>query len=126
MNQSSLKRVVIVDDSAFMRNNLKKILLKLGYDVVAEGQDGFAAIQLYKKLFPNVITLDITMPNCTGIEALIEIKKFNNNAKVIMCSAMGQKYYLEEAFNCGASDFIVKPFSERLVREVFEKVLQRK
>jgi len=119
------KRILIADDSAFMRNNLKMILKQLGYVIAGEAEDGFKAIELYKKLNPDIVTLDITMPNCSGIEALKEIKKSDKNARVIMCSAMGQKYYLEDAFNNGALDFIIKPFKAELIAETLEKVLNK-
>ncbi|WP_062048735.1 response regulator [Bacillus sp. JCM 19034] len=115
--------VLIVDDAAFMRMMIKDILTKNGYEVVGEAADGNQAVEKYKELSPDLVTLDITMPEKDGIAALKEIMSFNNQAKVIMCSAMGQQSMVIEAIQSGAKDFIVKPFQADRVLEAVEKTL---
>ncbi|WP_249869775.1 response regulator [Oceanobacillus saliphilus] len=117
------KRILIVDDAAFMRMMIKDILTKNGYEVVGEAQDGAQAIEKYKELEPDLVTMDITMPEMDGITALKEIKKFNADAKVIMCSAMGQQAMVIDAIQAGAKDFIVKPFQGDRVIEAIQKAL---
>ncbi len=113
------KRVLIVDDATFMRTLLKDILTKADYTVVGEAKDGSEAVSLYSELQPDLVTMDITMPNMTGIEALRSIMDESPEAKVIMCSAMGQQAMVLEAIKFGAKDFIVKPFEEaRVVQAV--------
>lgn len=108
--------VLITDDTAFMRMTLKNILSKNGYDVVGEAEDGLQAIEKYKELKPNLVTMDITMPNLDGISAIKEIMKGDPEAKIVVVSAMGQKSLVIEALNAGAKDFIVKPFQpDRIV-----------
>jgi two-component system chemotaxis response regulator CheY len=115
--------VLIVDDAAFMRMVLKKILSENNYEVVGEAETGAVGIQQYKALKPDVVTMDITMPDMDGITALNEIKKINPSAKVIMCSAMGQQAMIVDAIRAGASDFIVKPFQEERVLESLHRIL---
>ncbi len=115
------KRILIVDDAVFMRMKLKDILEKNGYEVVAEAQNGAEAIEKYKSENPDLVTMDITMPELDGVSALREIKKINPNAKVIMCSAMGQQSMVMEAIQAGAVDFIVKPFETDRVIKSLEK-----
>ena len=111
------KNVMIVDDAAFMRMKLKDILEKNGYTVVAEAQNGVEAIEKYKAEKPNLVTMDITMPEMDGVEALKEIKAFDSAARVVMCSAMGQQGMVMDAIRLGAVDFIVKPFdSDRVIK----------
>ncbi|MFH0702639.1 MAG: response regulator [bacterium] len=119
------KRVLIADDSLFMRKNLKNILINIGYNVVGEAVNGLIAVEMYGNLKPDLVTLDITMPQMDGISALKAIKKIDNNAKVIMCSAMGQKYYLKDAFDNGAIDYIIKPFNVQIILDVFSKASSR-
>src|SRR5690606_23066911 len=115
------KRILIVDDAAFMRMMIKDILTKNGFEVVGEANDGLQAIDKYKELNPDLITMDITMPEMDGIAALKEIKKINPEAKVIMCSAMGQQAMVVDANQAGATDFIVKPFqADRVIAAVKE------
>jgi len=114
---------MIVDDAAFMRMMIKDILTKNGYEVVAEAADGAQAVEKYKELQPDLVTMDITMPEMDGIAALKEIKKLNSNAKVIMCSAMGQQAMVIDAIQAGAKDFIVKPFQADRVLEAIGKTL---
>jgi len=104
------KRIMIVDDAIFMRMKLKDILEKNGYEVVAEAQNGAEAIEKYRSERPEIVTMDITMPEMNGIEALKGIKRIDPHAKVVMCSAMGQQAMVMEAIQAGATDFIVKPF----------------
>ncbi len=116
-------RILIVDDAAFMRMMIRDILSKNGYEVVGEAQDGAQAIEKYKELQPDLITMDITMPEMDGITALKEIRKLDTNAKVIMCSAMGQQAMVIDAIQAGAKDFIVKPFQADRVIEAIKKTL---
>lgn len=116
------KRILITDDALFMRVTLKKILTEAGYDVVGEATNGAEAVKLYEQLKPDVVTMDITMPEMDGIQALKEIKKIDANARVIMCTAMGQKTMVIEAVQSGAKDFIVKPFQSDRVVEAVNKV----
>lgn len=116
-------RILIVDDAAFMRMMIRDILSKNGFEVVGEAQDGAQAIEKYKELKPDLITMDITMPEMDGISALKEIKKMDGNAKVIMCSAMGQQAMVIDAIQAGAKDFIVKPFQADRVIEAIKKTL---
>jgi two-component system chemotaxis response regulator CheY len=116
-------RILIVDDAAFMRMMIRDILSKNGYEVVGEAQDGAQAVEKFKELKPDLITMDITMPEMDGISALKEIKKMDGNAKVIMCSAMGQQAMVIDAIQAGAKDFIVKPFQADRVIEAIKKTL---
>ena len=116
-------RVLIVDDAAFMRMMIKDILSKNGYDVVGEAENGQKAVEKFQELKPDLTTMDITMPEMDGITAVKEIKKIDANAKVIMCSAMGQQAMVIEAIQCGARDFIVKPFQPDRVLEAVRKVI---
>lgn len=118
-----MTRVLIVDDAAFMRMMIKDILQKNGFEVVGEASNGIEAVDLYKKEKPDVVTMDITMPDMDGIEAVKEIKSFDPAAKVIMCSAMGQQSMVMDAIKSGAKDFIVKPFQADRVLEAIRKVV---
>lgn len=115
--------ILIVDDAAFMRMMIKDVLTKNGYDVVGEAENGQKAIEKYKDLKPELVIMDITMPEVDGIQAVKEIKSFDSAAKVIMCSAMGQQAMVIEAIQAGAKDFIVKPFQADRVIEAVKKVL---
>ena len=115
-------KVLIVDDAAFMRTILKGILERAGCTVVGEAINGLDAFNKYKDLRPDLVTMDITMPDVDGIQGLTLIKNFDSNAKIIMCSAMGQKAFVLEAIKNGAIDFIVKPFEESRVIEAINKV----
>ena len=118
-----MTRVLIVDDAAFMRMMIKDILQKNGFEVVGEASNGIEAVDLYKKEKPDVVTMDITIPDMDGIEAVKEIKSFDPAAKVIMCSAMGQQSMVMDAIKSGAKDFIVKPFQADRVLEAIRKVV---
>ncbi len=117
------KKVLIVDDAAFMRMLLKDIVTKAGFEVVGEASNGKEAVEKYKELKPDVVTMDITMPEMNGIEAVKEIKKIDPNANIIMVSAMGQQAMVIEAIQAGAKDFIVKPFQPARVIEALKKVV---
>ena len=117
------KKVLIVDDAAFMRMMIKDILTKNGYEIAAEAENGKIAIEKYKELSPDLTLLDITMPELDGIQALKGIKAADPNANVIMCSAMGQQAMVIEAIQSGAKDFIVKPFQADRVIEAVKKVI---
>ena len=116
-------KILIVDDAAFMRMMIKNILTSNGYDVVGEAENGVQAVEKYKELKPELMTMDITMPEMDGISAVKEIKKIDPNARIIMCSAMGQQSMVIEAIQAGAKDFIVKPFNPQRVLEAVEKAL---
>ncbi|MEQ6387837.1 response regulator [Bacillaceae bacterium S4-13-58] len=116
-------KILIVDDAAFMRMMIKDILTKNGYEVVGEAQDGVQAVEKYSELKPDLVTMDITMPEMDGITALKEIKKKFPDAKIIMCSAMGQQAMVIDAIQAGAKDFIVKPFQADRVLEAIKKAL---
>lgn len=118
-----MAKVLIVDDAAFMRMMIKDILEKNGFEVVGEANNGIKAVELYKKEKPDVVTMDITMPDMDGIEAVKEIKSIDPDAKVIMCSAMGQQTMVMDAIKAGAKDFIVKPFQPDRVLEAIKKVV---
>jgi len=116
-------KILVVDDAAFMRMMIKDILTKNGFEVVGEAADGAQAVALYQELQPDLVTMDITMPEKDGITALKEIKAVNPSAKIIMCSAMGQQAMVIDAIQAGARDFIVKPFQADRVIEAINKVL---
>jgi two-component system chemotaxis response regulator CheY len=117
------KRVLIVDDAAFMRMMIKDILGKNGYEIAGEAGDGTQAIEKYRELQPDLVTMDITMPEKDGIQALKDILAADSQAKIIMCSAMGQQTMVIEAIQAGAKDFVVKPFQADRVLEAVRKVL---
>ena len=117
------QKILVVDDAAFMRMMLKDILTKAGYEVVGEAADGVEALAKYNELKPDLVTLDITMPNKDGIAALKDIKAADPSALCVMCSAMGQQSMVIEAIQSGAKDFIVKPFQADRVIESIKKVL---
>lgn len=118
-----MAKILIVDDAAFMRMMLKDILTKNGYEVAGEAPNGFKAVEMYKAEKPDIVTMDITMPEMDGIQALKEIRGFDPGAKIIMCSAMGQQAMVMESIKSGARDFIVKPFQPERVLEAIKKVL---
>jgi two-component system chemotaxis response regulator CheY len=117
------KRILVVDDAAVIRLMLTKILSCDEYEVVGEAVNGSDAVQKYQDLQPDLVTMDITMPDMDGIKAVQAIKQIDPNAKVIMCSAMGQKMMVLEAIEAGAANFIVKPFDEVKVKEVVKRTL---
>lgn len=117
------KTVLIVDDAAFMRMMIKDILVKNGYEVAGEAENGVVAVEKFKELAPDLVIMDITMPEMDGIQAVREIKKIDGNAMIIMCSAMGQQAMVIESIQAGARDFIVKPFQAERVVEAVRKVI---
>lgn len=119
-----MARILIVDDAKFMRMTLSNILKKAGFEIVGEGENGKDAIRLYRELQPDLVTLDITMPEMSGLEAVKEIKREFPDAKVMMCSAMGQQKMVVEAIEAGAKDFIVKPFDEARVVDAIRRILE--
>ncbi|AVQ99913.1 response regulator [Oceanobacillus sp. M65] len=118
-----MARILVTDDAAFMRMQLKDIVTKLGHEVVGEAENGQVAVDMYQEVKPDLVTMDITMPEMNGVEALKEIKKLDADAKVIMCSAMGQQGMVVEAIQAGAKDFIVKPFTADRINEALSKAL---
>lgn len=119
------KRVLVVDDAAFMRMMIKNIITKNGYEVAGEAENGKQAVQLYAELKPDVVTMDITMPEMNGIEAVKAIRAIDPNANIVMVSAMGQQAMVMDAIQAGAKDFIVKPFQQDRLLQALERVLAR-
>ncbi|MFZ3587812.1 response regulator [Bacillus sp. DJP31] len=117
-----MARILIVDDAKFMRMTLSNILINGNHEVVGEAENGKQAVEMYKQLQPDLVTMDITMPEMNGVEALKEIKQEYPSVKVIMCSAMGQQKMVVESIEAGAKDFIVKPFEENRVLEAIKRV----
>ena len=118
-----MARVLVVDDAAFMRKMVTDALTKGGHDVVGEAGNGNEAITRFRELKPDLMTLDITMPEKDGLTALAEIVAADPSAKVIMCSALGQESKVLEAIKLGAKDFVVKPFQPARVIEAVDKAL---
>jgi two-component system chemotaxis response regulator CheY len=117
------ERILVADDSSYMRGVIKKILRAKGYDDIVEAGDGEAAVGAYTKERPAMVLLDIVMPVKSGIDALREIRSADPAARVVMVSAVGQEVIMKEAESMGASGFIVKPFNEAQVQSVIEEVL---
>lgn len=113
--------ILVVDDTAFMRMMIKNVVQKHGYQVIGEAGDGEEAIAKYKELHPDLVTMDITMPKLDGISAIKAIVEYDPQAKIIVCSAMGQKTMVIEALKSGAKDFLVKPFEADRVIEALQK-----
>lgn len=120
-----MTRVLIVDDAAFMRAALRKILDKNGYEIVGEAENGAVGVKKYQELQPDIVTMDITMPEMDGLEALKNIRQLDPRAKVIMISAMGQESLVKESVMYGAQTFIVKPFNEKYVVETLAKIIKK-
>lgn len=118
-------KVLIVDDAAFMRMIIRDIISKSGYQVVAEAENGIEAVDMYNEHVPDLVIMDITMPQMDGIEAVRQIMQRDSNARIIMCSAMGQQSMVIESIKAGAKDFIVKPFQAERIIEAVRKVLER-
>lgn len=118
------QKVLLVDDAAFMRMMLKDILTKGGYEIVGEAENGLVAVNKYEELAPDLVIMDITMPEMNGLEAIKAIRGKDPQAKVIMCSAMGQQAMVIEAIQSGAKDFVVKPFQADRVLEAVAKALK--
>jgi two-component system, chemotaxis family, chemotaxis protein CheY len=118
-----MARILVVDDAAFLRAMLRDILESAGHVVLSEAANGLEAVDKYKSFRPDIVTMDITMPVMEGIEALREIKSIDPHAKVVMCSALGQKNVIMDAIRYGANDFIVKPFQAARVIEAVDKTM---
>lgn len=118
-----MKKLLIVDDAAFMRLSIRNMLHKYELEIVGEAANGAIGVEMYKELRPDVVTMDTTMPEMSGIEALKAIKAFDPQAKVIMVSAMGQESMVKEAIIGGAKTFIVKPFKEEFLYQTISNVL---
>ncbi|MEG6523231.1 response regulator [Desulfotomaculum sp. 1211_IL3151] len=118
-----MAKILIVDDAMFMRKALRNMLERNGFEVVDEAENGAMGVEKYKKCRPDLVTMDITMPEMTGIDALKAIKAYDPQAKVIMVSAMGQESFVKEAVLSGAKSFIVKPFKEEFIIKAFNKIL---
>ncbi|WP_164947073.1 MULTISPECIES: response regulator [Clostridium] len=116
-----MKRVLITDDAMFMRLALKTMLERNGFEIVGEAENGEIAIEKYKLLKPDIVTLDITMPVMDGLEALKQIKAFDKSAKVMMISAMGQETIVRDSVIAGALGFVIKPFIEETIVKAFNK-----
>jgi two-component system chemotaxis response regulator CheY len=119
-------RVLLVDDTVFMRRMLRDILAKEGFEVVAEASNGRQAVQAYQDAHPDLVIMDITMPEMDGIAAVREIAGLDRAARIIMCSALGQQELIIEALEAGAKDFVVKPFLPAKVLEAVRKVMSLK
>ena len=114
-----MAKIMLVDDAAFMRMMVKDALTKAGYTDLIEAQDGAEAVEKFNAENPDLVFMDITMPNMDGLEALKKIKELDSDSQVVMCSAMGQESMVIEAIKSGAKDFIVKPFKpERILKTV--------
>ncbi len=119
-------KILIADDSAYMRSILKDLLLRNGYDVIGEAENGKEVLGLYRKLKPDVVAMDIMMPEMSGIQALKEIKENYPEARVVMTAAMGQQHLVVEAIRAGAADFFIKPVQAERVVEAIDKALQHR
>ena len=118
------KRILIVDDSFYMRTMLKNMLTDAGYEVVGEAANGAQALEMATSTSPDLITLDVILPDNTGLDVLKSLRQIQPNAKVVMCSAVGQEVIVTEAIESGALAYIVKPFSEEKVLEIVGSALQ--
>ncbi len=116
--------VLVCDDAIFMRTMISDILSQAGDEVVGEAETGTQAVERFKELNPDLVTMDIVMPDMGGIDAVREIVKIAPNAKILMCSAMGQQALVVEAIQAGAKDFVVKPFQPSRVLEAVQRVLE--
>lgn len=115
--------VLVCDDAIFMRTMISDILTQAGYQVVGEAETGAQAVERYQQLKPDLVTMDIVMPDMGGIDAVRAIMKLDPNAKILMCSAMGQQALVIEAIQAGAKDFVVKPFQPSRVLEAVQRIL---
>ncbi len=113
-----MQKVLVVDDAAFMRNQIKAVLKKHNYNVIGEANNGLKGFIEYKKLHPDIVFLDINMPIINGIDTLRMILEYDKEAYVVICSAMGQEPYINEARKLGAKDYIIKPFTEERIIDV--------
>ena len=115
--------VLVCDDALFMRTMITDILTQAGYEVIGEAETGAQAVERYRQLKPDLVTMDIVMPDMGGIEAVRAICRDSPEAKILMCSAMGQQALVVEAIQAGAKDFVVKPFQPSRVLEAVQRLL---
>ena len=120
-----MARVLVADDTSFMRQMIREIVESEGFEVCGEASDGVEAVDEFKRLHPDVVTMDIVMPRKSGIDAVRGIMAIDPGACVVMCSALGQETLVTEAIQAGAKDFIVKPFKPDAVIETLKKVLEK-
>lgn len=121
-----MANILIADDAKFMRMMLRKILTAEGHKVIAEASSGDETISLYAKVRPDLVTMDIVMPNPNGIECVKKIREFDPHAKIVMVTALGQEAMVVEALKAGAADFVIKPFKAGKVIEAVDKALGKK
>ena len=117
-----MKRILVVDDGLFMRSLIKKMLIANGYEIAGEAEDGEAAVERYRELHPDIVTMDITMPKQDGVYALEQILSFDPNASVVMVSSLGQEENVKRAIRVGAKGFVVKPFNEATIMSVINNI----
>ena len=121
-----MAKILVCDDSVFMRMMLKKVLIDNGHEIVGEAGNGMEAVQLYRQFQPDLVTMDITMPKMDGIEAVRHIHEENPLARIVMVTALGQKAIITDALKAGASDFIVKPFDpEQVIETIKQEMLDK-
>ena len=118
-------RVLVVDDAIFMRKMISDILEGNGMEVVGEADTGALAVEKYKELKPDLVTMDIIMPEMNGIDAVRQIMSSDSQARIVMCSALGQQALVQDALSAGAKDFLIKPFNPSRVIEVVSKILNQ-
>ncbi len=118
-------RILIADDASFMRHMVREIIEPEGYEIVGEAADGVEAVEKYRELQPDIVTMDIVMPKRSGIDAVKVILELDSSAQIVMCSALGQETLIMEALQAGAKDFIVKPFKPDAVLETLAKVVEK-
>jgi len=116
-------KILVVDDAIFMRRMISDILVENGMEVIGEADTGSGAVERYKELKPDLVTMDIIMPETNGIDAVRQIVSYDSNAKIVICSALGQQTLVQEAIAAGAKDFLIKPFNPSRVVEVITKIL---
>lgn len=116
-------KVLVVDDAIFMRKMIAEILVENSMDVIGEADNGSSAVERYKELKPDLVTMDIIMPEMNGIDAVRQIIAIDSQAKIVMCSALGQQALVQEAITAGAKDFLIKPFNPSRVVEVVNKIM---
>ncbi len=123
-----MAKILVVDDTIFMRKMLSDILVKDGHEVIGEAENAQEAVHAFEKLKPDLVTLDIIMPEVNGVDAMKAIRKmiaFNKKARILMVSAMGQQQFVSESIRAGAKDFIIKPFEPANVKSVVRKLLNQ-
>ena len=120
-----MARILVADDASFMRQMIREIVESDGHEVVGEASDGIEAVSEFKRLHPDVVTMDIVMPRRSGIDAVRGILELDPSARIVMCSALGQETLVQEAMDAGACDFIVKPFRPDSVLEKLRAVVEK-